>query len=94
MRAPRITVDEVQRIARLAGLALTEADAVEMTAELGQIIDYFSLLEELDPPPPPAARPDDLRDDRPRPGLDHDQALRMAPSTERAYFTVPQVVGE
>ena len=40
--------DQVEKVSLLARLRLTEAELDAMTAQLGQIVRYVELLEELD----------------------------------------------
>lgn len=97
MSAPAISADEVRRIARLARLALTDDETARLTVDLVQIIEFVSQLKALPLPemaPASAGAPDDLREDRPRPGLDSEAALGPAPAVERRHFVVPPVVGE
>lgn len=97
MRTLPVTIDEVRRIARLAGLALTDAEALRMTSDLGRIIDAFSVVKGLDLPdsaPADDARFEALREDQPREGLDQASALGLAGGVDRAFFVVPRVFGE
>ena len=97
MRTPPITIDEVRRIARLAGLALTDAEAARMAHELGRIIDSFSVIRRLDLPDPGPAedtRLEALREDQPREGLGQASALGLAGEVKSGFFVVPRVFGE
>jgi aspartyl-tRNA(Asn)/glutamyl-tRNA(Gln) amidotransferase subunit C len=97
VRAPPITIDEVRRIARLAGLALTDDEAARMASELGRIIDSFSVIRRLDlpsPAPDEDARVAALREDQPGEVLGQTTALGLASEVESAYFVVPRVLGE
>jgi aspartyl-tRNA(Asn)/glutamyl-tRNA(Gln) amidotransferase subunit C len=97
VRTPPITIEDVRRVAKLAGLALTDAEADRMTAELGRIIEAFSAIRRLDLPDPgsdEAARVALLRDDQPGEVLGQTTALGLAGEVERFFFVVPRVVGE
>lgn len=97
MRTPPITIDEVRRIARLAGLTLGDAEAALMASELGRIIDSFSVIRRLDLPDCGAtedALVEPLREDEPREVLGQASALGLAGEVESAFFVVPRVLGE
>ena len=46
--ATTLTIDEIQRLAQLARLKLTEAEAKKYQDELNVILEYFKLLESAD----------------------------------------------
>jgi aspartyl-tRNA(Asn)/glutamyl-tRNA(Gln) amidotransferase subunit C len=92
-----LTLEEVEHIAELARLKLTEAEKELYREQLSAILDYFAQLRELDttgiPPtssvlPPRTA----LREDEPRPGLSLEKILQNAPQSENAQFRVPLVL--
>jgi len=88
---------EVERIAQLARLALTEEEVTRLGRELGAILEWVRQLEELDVSAVdptahavPLAAP--LREDAPRPGLTRDDALANAPERLAGQVVVPRVV--
>lgn len=92
-----LTLAEVEHIANLARLDLTDEEKARYREQLSAILDYFAQLRELDtaaiPPtssvlPPRSA----LRDDEPRPGLSLEELLRNAPQVEDGQFRVPLVL--
>jgi len=88
---------DVHHVARLAALALGDAEAAAFERELGQIVAYVAQLEELDTadvPPTAHVQLDRLpvREDAVRPGLSHEDALAQAPSVEGEGFAVPTFV--
>ena len=92
-----LTRDDVLRVANLARLELSEAEAERMAAELAQILDHVEALQALDTEGVvptahaiPLATP--MRDDEPAPGLDPDVALANAPRREGDAFAVPKVI--
>ncbi len=94
-----LTRADVDRIARLAHLELTEAEAEQFTRQLGDILNYFDRLNRLDTAgvaatTHPVASAPVMRDDEPRPSLSVDDALGGAPDRggER-LFRVPKVIG-
>ena len=90
---------EVEKVALLARLQLTDDELATLTAQLGQIVDYVQQLEQLDTESvEPMAHAADLRnvfaDDRPRPSLPREQALANAPKRDEECFRVPAVLGD
>jgi aspartyl-tRNA(Asn)/glutamyl-tRNA(Gln) amidotransferase subunit C len=95
----RIERAEVERIAALARLDLSEAEAVRMTADLSTILGYVAALDALDTTgieptthAVPLATP--LRADRAEAPLDPDRALANAPERDGFAFVVPKVLDE
>ena len=94
----RISVDEVAKVARLARLALTEEELARATVQLGDIVDHFADIDELDldgvePMTQPFPLTNVLRDDVVAPSLDRDEVLAAAPEVEDGRFKVPPIVG-
>ncbi len=88
---------DVEHVALLSRLALSEEEIGRYTAELDKIFAYVEQLSELDTEGvPPTAHPlelrDVLREDELRPSLANDAALRNAPEQEDGCFKVPQIV--
>jgi len=95
----RIDRADVERIAELARLDLSEAEAVRMTADIEAILGYVASLDALDTRgveptthAVPLATP--LRDDRAAPALDPERALANAPERDGFAFVVPKVLDE
>jgi aspartyl-tRNA(Asn)/glutamyl-tRNA(Gln) amidotransferase subunit C len=94
---PGLSRSEVEHVARLARLDLSEEDVVELTEQLGVILDHEAHVSELDTHDvPPTAHPlplvNVLRGDTPRASLDRDEVLAMAPDTEDSRFRVPRIL--
>lgn len=99
-----ITRDQAERVARLARLALTDAELDQLRGELTQILAYMDQLQELDGAEAQPAQtlsasaeqPQEtpLRTDTARPGLSREQALAEAPRTAQHSFAVPRFVEE
>ena len=90
---------DVEHVAHLARLGLTEAEVVELEAQLNHILEQFAVLNELDTDAiAPTARVIELenvlRDDVVRPGLEREQALANAPERTDGHFVVPAVLGD
>ncbi len=94
---PRITVDEVARIATLARLSLSDDEVRAMTHDLDQFLDYVSQLQGLDtaqvePTAHAIPLPPSVREDRAIPGIDPELALANAPERAGTAFVVPKVI--
>jgi aspartyl-tRNA(Asn)/glutamyl-tRNA(Gln) amidotransferase subunit C len=91
-----LTREEVEHIAELARLELSEEEKARYREQLSAILDYAARLQTLDTShiPPTAtvlARRAALRPDVPALGLTLDEALRNAPNAEQNQFRVPPV---
>jgi aspartyl-tRNA(Asn)/glutamyl-tRNA(Gln) amidotransferase subunit C len=95
----RISRGDVEHVARLARLALSEQELDDLTHELGGILDYAAEVAALDTKDvPPTAHPvpleNVLRRDEIWPGVDRDEVLAQAPAAEDRRFRVPRILGE
>jgi aspartyl-tRNA(Asn)/glutamyl-tRNA(Gln) amidotransferase subunit C len=91
-----ISEDDVRYVARLARLHIEEDEAARMTGELAKILAHIDKMSELAlTDVPPTAHVLDVvnvtRDDRERPGLTRDDALRNAPAVADECFRVPRM---
>jgi len=92
----------IRHVAELAELTLTEEEELRMTAEVGRILAYVAELDAIDTTDvPPTAHVSDVtaersgegwREDAPRPGLAHEDALAGAARTDEGGFAVPGFV--
>lgn len=87
---------EVEHIAMLARLQLSEAEKELYRAQLSTILDHVARLQALDThdiPPTFSVFPlhSVLRSDEPVPGLEAEALLRNAPQTESGQFRIPAV---
>ena len=92
-----ISKNEVEHIANLARLELSEKEKVKFQKELGKIIEYIDQLKELDienVPPTSHVMPMEnvLREDKVIPSLSQEEALSNAPEKKDKYFKVPKVI--
>lgn len=92
-----LTLEEVEHIAELARLRLSDEEKARYREQLSAILDYFAQLQALDTsqiPPTSSVLPPRsvLRPDEPRPGLTLDELLSNAPQVEGAQFRVPPVL--
>jgi aspartyl-tRNA(Asn)/glutamyl-tRNA(Gln) amidotransferase subunit C len=95
----RVSRADVEHVATLSRLALTDDEIEQLIGELGAILDYAAEVSALDTADvPPTAHPLPLvnvfRPDDPRPGLDRDEVLAEAPAAEDGQFRVPRILGE
>ncbi|MBX9683852.1 MAG: Asp-tRNA(Asn)/Glu-tRNA(Gln) amidotransferase subunit GatC [Hyphomicrobium sp.] len=92
-------VDEatVRRIARLARIKISDAEAKSLEAELSNILDWVAQLDEVDtsavePMTRVVAQAMKMRDDVVADGEIADLVTANAPSSEDNFFVVPKVV--
>lgn len=91
-----ITAEEVEHIANLARLELSQEEKERYRDQLSAILDYFRKLQKADTrdiPPTSSVLigSSNLRLDEPRPGLETDRLLANAPQKEQGQFKVPPV---
>jgi len=96
---PAITRDEVAHLARLARLAVTEAELDEFAGQLDAILTHVATVSQVaaqDVAPTSHAVPltNVVRPDVVVAGLTQAQALSGAPASEAGRFRVPQILGE
>ena len=92
-----ISREDVEHVARLARLALSDAEVERMREQLSGILAYIDTLRALDTAgvePTSHAVPlvNVMRDDEPRPCLSQDEALANAPDRSDAFFRVPRII--
>lgn len=88
---------EVIKVATLARLKLSPAEVDDFSAKLGQMLDYFQMLnevatDEVDPMVHAVELSNVFRTDEVRPSLPRDAALANAPKTDGHFFLVPQIL--
>ena len=94
---PKITRAEVEHVARLARLALSEDEKERMTSQLDAILGYVDKLNTLDtsgvePTATVIPMVSVLREDVVRPSPNREDALANAPDREEAFFRVPRII--
>ncbi|MBC7202485.1 MAG: Asp-tRNA(Asn)/Glu-tRNA(Gln) amidotransferase subunit GatC [Pusillimonas sp.] len=99
-----ITQDDVSRVARLARIALSDAEKTRMESELNGILGLIEQLQAVDttgiePMAHPLSAHQDiytrLREDAPAPTHSTEQRDRLmvnAPASEAGLFLVPKVI--
>jgi aspartyl-tRNA(Asn)/glutamyl-tRNA(Gln) amidotransferase subunit C len=90
---------DVEHVARLSRLALTDQEKERMRRELDGILSYIDKLRALntvDVPPTSHAVPmtNVMREDEPRPSLSQDEMLANAPERIGELFRVPKIIEE
>ncbi len=93
------TREDVERIARLARLELTEHEKTLLTPQLSSFLAYADEVQQVatagvPPTSHPLASVGSWRDDVPQPSLDRAEAVAQAPEAdvERGLFKVPRVL--
>jgi aspartyl-tRNA(Asn)/glutamyl-tRNA(Gln) amidotransferase subunit C len=86
--------EEVRHVARLARLALSDAELDRMAVELAGVLEHIAMIDELDldgvpPTSHVVAVENALRADVPRPSLPRERALESAPAVVDDGFAVP-----
>lgn len=86
--------EQVDHVARLARLELSEEESERMAVELSKVLDHIEKIRELDlDGVAPTAHVIDvvnaLRPDEPEPSLPHEVALASAPEPVDGGFGVP-----
>ena len=87
----------VKKVAALARIAISDADAERLVPELNNILGWIEQLGEVDVTgvePMTAVIPNHLRlrDDVVTDGNVRDKVLANAPQAEHGFFTVPKVI--
>jgi aspartyl-tRNA(Asn)/glutamyl-tRNA(Gln) amidotransferase subunit C len=96
---PRISLEEVEHVARLARLELTPAEKARMQHQLGAILGYVAKLREVDVagvPPTTHVLPlvNVMREDEVRPSYPVEAMLANAPEAAGDFFRVPRILEE
>ncbi len=92
-----VTKKDVNYVADLARLQLSEEETESLVNDMNQILDHMKTLEELDTSDvEPLEHVIDLeyrlRDDKAKEPLSHEDALKNAPDADTDYFRVPRVI--
>lgn len=88
---------EIEHIAMLARLDLSETEKILFSEQLGSIIQYIDKLNELDTSnvePTAHVLPikNVFRKDELRPSLSRDKALQNAPDSRDGFYKVPKII--
>jgi len=94
-----IDIDLVRHIGKLSRIELTDEQVQTFAGQLGNILEYFDKLQELDTQDAePMAHAVQLHnvfgEDEPVDSLQPDEALANAPQRDGDFFKVPKVIGD
>lgn len=92
-----IGIKDVEHVALLARLGLSEVEKTLFAEQLNTILEYAAVLERLDTaqvPPTSHVLPlqNVMRPDDSRPSLPREEALANAPDREEGFFKVPRII--
>jgi aspartyl-tRNA(Asn)/glutamyl-tRNA(Gln) amidotransferase subunit C len=93
----KITVANVEHVARLARLELTTAEKELFAGQMDAILGYVEKLKELDtegivPTSHAVPMENAFREDAVRPSIGLEKALSNAPASAGSFFAVPKVI--
>ena len=88
---------DIEKVARLARLELTEDEKVTFGNQLEQILTYMEQLNRLDTTgvePTSHAIPihNAFREDETRPSFPQEEVLSISPDQENGHFKVPRII--
>ena len=94
-----ITKHEVEKVAKLARLELTDAEKTAFTKQLSQILTHMETLNQYDtagvePTATVLGQVNVFRADEVRPSLPVEKAVANAPESAEGFFVVPKIIEE
>jgi aspartyl-tRNA(Asn)/glutamyl-tRNA(Gln) amidotransferase subunit C len=94
-----LTREQVEHVAELAKLGLTEDEIETYRQQLSDILDYAAILQRLDTDhidPTASVLPlhNVMREDKAAPSLSQDDALANAPAATDGFFQVKAILEE
>lgn len=97
MTNPTISMKQIEHVAWLARIELTEDEKKSFTQQLNEILDYFKKIDEVDTSNiEPTFHVLDLvnvlRDDKVEPSLSTEDALKNAPQKEDSFIKAPKIL--
>lgn len=92
-----ISKEEVERVAKLARLEITEAEKEIFSKHLSSILTYMDKLKTLntegvEPTATVLGQTNVFREDKARPSLPAEEALANAPESGEGFFVVPRII--
>jgi aspartyl-tRNA(Asn)/glutamyl-tRNA(Gln) amidotransferase subunit C len=95
----KISREEVEHVAKLARLEISEAEKEAFSKQLSAILTYMEQLRKLDttgvePTATVLAQTNVFRDDVVSPSLPPEKALANAPEQFEGHFVVPKIIEE
>jgi len=93
----KVNREDVEHVAVLARIELTEEEQETCSSEISSILEFFDRLKEVDTEGiPPTSHVLDLinalRPDVEKPSLEVDDALRNAPDRSGRFYRVPRIM--
>jgi aspartyl-tRNA(Asn)/glutamyl-tRNA(Gln) amidotransferase subunit C len=93
----RISKEEIEHIASLARLYLSEEEKELFGSQLSSILDYMEKLNELDTKDIESTShvlplSNVMREDIPRPSIPREDALLNAPDGTNKFYRVPKII--
>jgi len=93
----KISKEEIEHIAMLARLSLTEEEKELFGVQLSSILDYMETLNELDtehiePTSHVLSLFNVMREDKPRDSIPREDALSNAPDRTEKFYRVPKII--
>ncbi len=93
----RISRAEVERVALLARISLTDEESDRLVREFDSFLDYIDTLQEIDtegvaPTAHPLSLPTPTRPDRPAAAMNVELVVANAPEAAESAFVVPKVI--
>ena len=97
MKRQHLSKKDVEHIAWLAHIELSEEEKALFTEQFNEILDYFKKIDEVDTE---GVKPtyhvlnleNAFRKDKTTPSLPVEEALRNAPKKERKFIKAPRIV--
>ena len=88
---------DIEKVARLARLELSEEEKVTFGNQLEQVLNYMEQLNQLDTTgvePTSHAIPlsNVFKEDEVKPSLSQEEVLAIAPDKENGHFKVPKII--
>ncbi|HLZ19793.1 MAG TPA: Asp-tRNA(Asn)/Glu-tRNA(Gln) amidotransferase subunit GatC [Smithellaceae bacterium] len=93
----KLSISDVEYVAKLARLEVTDTEKEKFTAQLNDILLYIDKLNELDtkgvaPMTHAIAVTNAFREDKVRESLGTERAIANAPDARGEFFRVPKVI--
>jgi aspartyl-tRNA(Asn)/glutamyl-tRNA(Gln) amidotransferase subunit C len=95
--ASKISEKDVEHIANLARIEITEEEKRSFTEQFNTILEYFEIINDLDTEEvPPTSHVIDVtnafREDQVSPSLTREDALKNTSKKERGFFKAPKII--
>ena len=95
----KISKQEVEHVAKLARLEITETEKEAFSQQLSAILTYVEKLNQLktegvEPTATVLGQTNVFREDKARPSLPVEKAVANAPESADGFFVVPKIISE